>query len=327
MTQTNGRPAGVDARPIEERDVDAWAELRAAAEKVDQEGENWDADDLRELLAHPKINPATDTLGVWADGSMIGYAVVRWRANVIDVHRVMAEGTVHPQWRGRGIGTTLLGWMIPRATALHEEKHPDFPGSLNLGAIDSNTGAFQLFRDNGFAESRYYFTMHRTFDTPIPDVPTPDGVRVMPYDRTYDEALRQCHNEAFLDHWGSSPTDEETWRVWVTGSRAFRPDLSCLVLDGDHVVSYSLGYEYVADTEATGVRELYVGQVGTLRSHRGRGLARLTLARVMSEAVRQGYHRASLGVDTENPTGALGLYESVGFVPATRWIEYSLPLK
>jgi GNAT superfamily N-acetyltransferase len=326
MSERSQWPDGVEARPIGESDVDAWADLRAAAEKVDQEGENYDADDLREELAHPALDAATDTIGLWADGAMVAFSTVRWRANVVDVHRVMSDGTVHPEWRGRGLGTALLGWLIPRAKALHAQKHPEVRGVLTIGVISTNAAAHDLLLTNGFAESRYYFTMHRALDLPIPDLPTPDGLRSVPFDPAHDDAVRLLHNEAFRDHWGSSPTDEQTWQVWVTGSRAFRSDLSRVVFDGADPVSYTLGYEYLADTEATGVREVYIGQVGTLRSHRGRGLARLTLAQVMSAAHEQGYQRASLGVDTANPTGALGLYESLDFFAANKSIAYELPL-
>lgn len=149
---------------------------------------------------------------------------------------------------------------------------------------------------------------------------------MVPFDPSYDEPLRLAHNEVFMDHWGSSPKDEETWKVWFTGSRAFRGDVSRLVLDGDQIVAYAIGYEYVADTEATGIREIYVGQVGTRRSHRGQGLARVALAALMAEAKRTGYQRASLGVDADNPTGALGLYERLGYTQVSKNITYRRPL-
>jgi ribosomal protein S18 acetylase RimI-like enzyme len=152
------------------------------------------------------------------------------------------------------------------------------------------------------------------------------GTRLVPFDLSMDEALRLTHNEVFLDHWGSTPKDEESWKTWFTGARAFRAGSSYLVLDGETIAAYVLGYEWEADTAATGVRELYIGQVGTRRSHRGRGLARAGLAKVLTEATSAGYQRASLGVDADNPTGALGLYESLGFVVNKKWVTYRLPL-
>lgn len=319
-------PAGLEARPIALGDAAAWAVLRAAMEEVDHEGENYDVDDLIEELNDPKLDVEEDTIGLWAGGAMVGYAVVRWRVHVVDVHQLRTEATVHPDWRDRGVGSALLAWQIRRASELHEAKHPEADGEVGAFVISTNTGAGDLLVSHGFLESRYFFTMHRPFDVPLPDVAPPDGLRVVAFDASYNHALRLAHNEAFLDHWGSSPQDEETWNVGVVGSRGFRGGVSRMVLAGDKIVSYALGYEHLADTEATGVREIYIGQVGTFRSHRGRGLARVALAALMTEARQTGFQRAALTVDSANETGALGLYERLGFTQVAKSIAFRRPL-
>ncbi len=321
-----GWPAGIDARPIGKADTQAWAELLAAKEKVEQAGENYDAEDLQEELEDPGLDLGLDTIGLWADGVMVGYGKVQAPDSVVDVHRVRSEGTVHPEWRGRGLGAALLDWIERRAAVLHQERRPGTAGEINTMALATNTAADELFTSRGFEACRYFFHMHRPFDTAIPGVAAPEGLRVIAFDPSYDEALRLVHNEVFLDHWGSSPHDPDSWKTWFTGSRAFRPNLSFLVLDGEEIVSYSLGYEWVADTAVTGIREVYVGQVGTRRTHRGRGLAAVTLAKVMAEAAAGGFQRASLGVDAENPTGALGLYEGLGFTTGSKTVSYRRPL-
>ncbi|WP_237706697.1 GNAT family N-acetyltransferase [Kribbella flavida] len=323
---TEGWPAGLVARPIDRADADAWAELLAAKEKVDAEGENYDADDLLEELADPKLDAARDTVALWSGEQMVGYGVARTPDVVVDVHRVRTEGAVHPQWRGRGIGAALVDWLGRRAAELHAERQPGAVGEINTGAISTNTGAEQLLSGAGYEKCRYFFHMLRPFATPIVEPATPEGLRLVAYTPEYDEPLRLAHNEVFLDHWGSSPKSPESWKTWFTGSRAFRPALSYLVLDEDEIVAYALGYEWVADTEATGIREVYVGQVGTRRTHRGRGLAGVALARVMTEAATTGFQRASLGVDAENPTGALGLYERLGFATEHTFVTYRKPL-
>ncbi|HET6986746.1 MAG TPA: acetyltransferase, partial [Kribbella sp.] len=58
-----------------------------------------------------------------------------------------------------------------------------------------------------------------------------------------------------------------------------------------------------------------------------RGLARAALAKVLADGVQAGYQRAGLGVDADNPTGALGLYEGLGFTVHSKWISYRLPLR
>ena len=77
--------------------------------------------------------------------------------------------------------------------------------------------------------------MKRSLDQAVPEVPLADGLRLVPFDMSMDETLRVTHNEVFLDHWGSTPKDEESWKIEVTGARAFRGGSSYLVLDGETI--------------------------------------------------------------------------------------------
>jgi ribosomal protein S18 acetylase RimI-like enzyme len=77
----------------------------------------------------------------------------------------------------------------------------------------------------------------------------------------------------------------------------------------------------------TGVREAWVGQVGTRPAWRRRGLASLLLATALAGYRRAGYQRAGLGVDTENASGALGLYERLGFVVDHRSVTWQKPVE
>ena len=96
-----------------------------------------------------------------------------------------------------------------------------------------------------------------------------------------------------------------------TGQRGFRPDLSVLALADGAVVGYVLAYVFEADTAATGVRATDFGQIGVLPAARGRGLAKATIAAALKAAAEGGCRRATLQVDSENVTGALGLYEGL----------------
>ena len=112
-------PEGIEARSIEAGDADAWAKLLAAKEKIDQEGENYGPQDLIDQLNDPHLDAALDTIGLWAEGRMVAYGKAHAAESVIDVDRVRTEGTVHPHWRRRGVGTALMHWLIERAAALH----------------------------------------------------------------------------------------------------------------------------------------------------------------------------------------------------------------
>ena len=139
-------PEGIEARSIDTGDADAWAELLAAKEKIDQEGENYGPQDLLDQLNDPHVDAALDTIGLWAAGRMVAYGKAHAAESVIDVDRVRTEGTVHPQWRRRGVGTALMHWLIGRAGELHAVKHPDAPGEVGNSAISTNIGADRLRR-------------------------------------------------------------------------------------------------------------------------------------------------------------------------------------
>ncbi len=71
-----------------------------------------------------------------------------------------------------------------------------------------------------------------------------------------------------------------------------------------------------------------MGRVGVgAPAWRRRGLAKALLARSLVAAREAGFTSAGLGVDAENPTGALGLYESLGFAPERTGIAYRKPLE
>jgi ribosomal protein S18 acetylase RimI-like enzyme len=139
--------------------------------------------------------------------------------------------------------------------------------------------------------------------------------------------MRASHNTAFVDHPEFTPWTDVMWKQWVTGSRNFRPELSFVVVEAgrpERVVAYLQSNEYDAYFEATGRREAYVAKVGTLREFRGRGLAAALLRHALAAYQQAGFDEASLDVDSENPTGALGIYQRAGFEVETRWTNYAL---
>lgn len=322
-------PLGLEARPIEKRDAEAWADLLAAAERVDSADEHYDADDLIEELDDPHLRADIDAVGLWSDEQMIGFGSVSSQPGQSEVGIVRGQGTVHPGWRRRGIGRALLDWLDQRAAALHTLRNPDLPGELHIGALSTNAGLRALLDAAGFEVCRYFSSMKRSIGSSesLPRVDPPAGLRLIRFEAAYDEATRVADNEAFLDHWGFTPCDRETWEVRVTGSRAFRPAMSHLLLDGDDVASYVLAFEFDADTAITGERDLYVDSVGTRRAYRGKGAAKALLAKTLEAAAQAGFQSASLGVDADSPTGAVGLYRNLGFQVEHQWIRHRRRLR
>jgi mycothiol synthase len=315
-------PDGLTARPLTPDDVHRVADLLAAAEPVDGTGENLDADDLTEWWVNDLVDLPRDGLAVCtADGDVVAWATAVASRGVRDGFRIWLEGRVHPDHRGRGIGRVLVDWQLQRGAELHRRDHPEAPAILVASTYPAMTSLESLLRRAAFTPERYYSDMDRPL-TGLPEVPRVPGIELVPFTWDRDEEVRQAHNTAFADHFGSDERDEVAWRAWFTGQKAFRPDLSVLALADGAVVGYVLAYVFDADTQATGTVQTHLGQIGVLRPARGRGVASAAIAAALRVAAENGCRTAGLQVDTENPTGAPSVYRRLGFEPVrtrTAW--------
>jgi mycothiol synthase len=311
-------------RPLRRGDVPAWTRLLAAAEEVDQSGEHYSEADLDEELGAPGLDLDADSLAVLDGRQLVGSIVLHQRRGAAGAGDIVnCDGVVHPGRRGQGIGGRLLEFGRGRAAQLGAELH--------LRVMDTNAGAIGLASSLGMTPVRWWSEMRRDLALPVAAVPPPDGVELRPlgpgYDAgRWDEPLRAARNLTFAQHWGSSPEGPEAWRQMRTGSSAFCAELSLAATAADEIAAYLLAYEYSAVGERTGSRELHVGTVGTLPAWRGRGLAGAMLSDVLARAAAAGFASSSLTADTQNATGAVGVYERVGYTVAHRAITYALPL-
>ncbi|WP_116214973.1 GNAT family N-acetyltransferase [Streptomyces olivoreticuli] len=315
-------------KPLSTTDARDLAALRDEVERADRTGRHEDEADVLHELADPKLDLAHNTAGLWRGSRLVAYAMVYEPEQVRDIARFGTAAAVHPDWRRQGIGARLVDWMRDRADAIRAERHPGVPGELLVDGSTTNAGLAALALHAGFEPRRYWFSMTHDLRTDrLPAVKVPDGLRLAPFEAALDEATRSAHNDAFRDHWNHTETDRADWETWFTGDRSFRAALSALLLDTDgRVAAYLLADEYVADGTATGHRSCTIGHLGTRPAHRGRGAARALLAHTLTEAGHQGYDKAELVVDAANPTGALGLYERMGFVTEREFVTYARPL-
>jgi len=312
-------------RGLSTPDIPVWNRLLADVEREDRTGEHYNEDDLAEELVNPDIDPAKDIVGGFVGEELVAYFYVVPRSAAEGVHRVIVDGAVHPAHRGRGIGTRMVQAMYARSLEAHRERHPRLGLQVTLRGLSDNKAQESLVAGIGLLPDRWSFVMRADLsDVPAPPS-VPGGLDLRTYDGSWSAAMHEAHNAAFVDHPHFTPWSDTMWKQWVTESRNFRPDMSLVMLDPaveGKVVAYLQTNEYDAYEAMTGRREAFVAKVGTRREYRGRGLASCLLGHALARYRQDGYDEASLDVDSENPTGALGIYQRAGFTVESRWSDY-----
>ena len=307
-------------------DAPAVTALLAAAEVVDRTEEHYNLDDVLEELGNPMIDPAEDWLVVEHGGELVAHSRLQPRAPADGTVSVGIDGTVRPDHRRRGIGSVLVPRMVTRALEYVEERGEGLRPVVTGHAPSQNLDLARIFERLGLRPERWSFVMLADPREHVGDpARLPEGYILHTWEGLADEEIREAHNRAFVGHYGFTPWDAQMWQQWVSGSRAFRPGLSLVARDSTGAVAaYLQTSEYDAVAEVTGVKEAYVAKVGTLEEHRRRGLAGVLLRIALHRYREAGFDRAALDVDSENETGALGVYEGAGFRTDLRWTSYRL---
>lgn len=265
--------------------------------------------------------------GVFADGRLgaWGGCLPREPSGSGQVFVIWAEAD--PELAGRGwrslMGRRALSWARQR----HARDAPDRELTAVHRVASDFAQGIRVAGQLGFVAERYRFNMVAELSPDAPAPQVPEDYELVVFDPGDAELLRAAHNSAFQDHPNHTPMEPEVWHGYLIAARHARSEL-CWWLrsraDGG-VASYLFSQEYAVPISGrAGVKEAYIPYLGTLPDHRGRGLATALLRHALHEYRRAGFDTASLEVDAENPTGALGIYERAGFRSTQRFDEFFL---
>ena len=301
-------------RPYVKSDAEAIADLMNTIDGKHGAEAGWTAGELRSFFKAWLRDPETDSrLVVTPAGALAAVGVVSPPPD--GGERADMFGGVRPEYQGRGIGRELLAWQYDRVKNLHAVIAPDAAWHVETGASVGDQAAIRLFERLGFGPVRYFFEMVAPLSGSPIEAALPDGLTAVPYAPELAKPLYEVHMEAFSDHWGFQRRPFEKWVIGTVESEEFRPDLTRIAFDGDQIAGYVLAYNNVEGRE-------YIGQVGTRRPWRKRGLASALISASLNAAVADGKSSASLGVDADSPTGAVGVYERLGFEVKHQFVSY-----
>lgn len=267
--------------------------------------------------------PTDDIVLVEGEGGLIAFAMVE-RIVRDDVPNYDLWGTVRPDRRHRGIGGVLFRHNLQRVSERVALEDPDRHVLLRAHAVDEEIGHRTLLEGRGFTPVRHFFFMRRPSLDDLPEVPLPDGLVIRPVRPADHRTIWDAEDEAFRDHWGAHPGTEHDFEVTFAQSE-LDTDLWAVAWDGDSVAGVVQAWIWPEENAAVGARRGWLEKISVRRPWRQRGLGRALTAAGLANLRDAGMTEAMLVVDSQNPTGALGLYESLGFEVQRKSVAYQRP--
>lgn len=286
------------------------------------------SDELIESYSHPQnFDPKNDILLVEVDRDLIGVGSVTWSDRRSGLRIYTHQAHLLPHWRGMGIRHFMLRKNEARLREIAESEESSKKRVVEIWTNLETNHWKSVLESSGYNPSWYVFEMVRSLDEDIPNLPLPEGVEVRPVDIGNYRVVWNAAKEALRDERDYS---DERWSDvsydLFTKSRKFTPELFQIAWAGDEVVG---GVHNFIDEEENAALDRAWGHTEIIfvrRPWRKRGIARAMIAKSLMLLKERGLEFATLDVDAENPSGALRLYESVGYRCDKRFVFYRKPM-
>ena len=287
------------------RDVQVLLDLVLEAERAAIGETDSTTDDVEEMFAGPTTDHDACVI-VEDDGTAVAFAWIEFDPTTAES---WIDAYVLPD-RGE-----LLDGLLRYAVAVATEHRSQVPDttvwSLRSGSFASDAQLAAALERAGFERVRRFWRMRIDLTGAVTVAqPLPAGVEIV--DARADPLRRtayQVQTTSFHDHWNHTTRPYAEWFGFFDQPYLDPGGWWLLTVDGVPAAVCIL------DDSRRDIDEGYVRSLGVLREFRGRGLARLLLEHAFAYYRRRGMVGVQLGVDSESPTGANHLYESVGMTP------------
>ena len=272
---------------------------------------------------------ARDLVLVEVHGTIVGYGRTLWRdegvaPGELRVHEVFCF--LRPEWRRKGIGRAMHAALAARAAEVSAELPAVEQTEIEVWGAVGDGGIEALARSFGFQPIRYGYQMLRPNLDDQPDAPLPEGLEIRDVREEDLRAIWEAADEAFRDGNAYQPGTEDDYQVFLADPLQQDRSIWRVAWDGDQVAGQVRGFINADANAALGTRRGWVENISVRRPYRHRGLARALMNETIRILRERGMTEGALGVDATNPTGALRVYESMGFAPISESRTYRKPL-
>jgi ribosomal protein S18 acetylase RimI-like enzyme len=271
----------------------------------------------------PTTDLRTDIAIVELEGRIVGYGRTGWKdepggTRIYEIVPFLDTAVADEAYE------LLVAALEERVRAVAAD-HPPGARLLETFGGDKAVSREGILKRLGYEPVRHFYSMLRPTLDDLPDAPLPPGLEIRDVTPEHLETIWAADIEAFRDSWGfTEPTDQDR-EVFMHDPVMSDTTLWRVAWDGDEVAGQVRSYINAEENERFGRLRGYTEHISVRRPWRRRGLARALIVASFELLRARGMTEAALGVDTENESGALRVYEGVGFRPVNRSTTYRKP--
>ena len=275
-------------------------------------------EDVRSILEPPAAAASIEHLVRDADG-----AVVQWWVVLRDPGDPITHAWIstHPSYRTpmRTRSRELAGQRCSTGSGPTRPEGVDDDIQVHSGCPAGSAPNPRHLAEAGFTRQRTFWEMLGPVTDDARTAPQVPGLVI---EASRDVAtIHGVLNEAFVGHYGFTPTSLEDWLAVEETLAGFDPNLRYLAtIDGEPAAAMLLSRR--VETEGA----MYVGALATLEQFRRRGIATALLAHGFEVAAREGLGQLALHVDSENAHAAPSVYRHAGLEVRTAFWAYARTL-
>jgi mycothiol synthase len=246
-----------------------------------------------------------------------------WISYQEEAYEVQAflDGRVHPNYRGRGIGDSLLSWLEEQAQANLNTIAKGRKLVLRIMFYDRKKDATSLYENHSFWFQYAEDELEYDLKNKLPDYLLPAGMRFQTWSPENAFNFYQAYLKSFSSR-TKTLMDENAWVNHFANPKddEFQPELSVLVERENRPIAFAVCHiDLTLDDKQPHVA--WITQMGVHSDWRQQGIGAAILSEILHRLTTAGIRTAKISVNVNNPS-ARSLYDKVGFTLKKRFTLY-----
>lgn len=271
------------------------------------------AKEMADTITLNHCDPTKDILIVEHNGAIVGYSQICWWTENDETWLYLHVGYLVPQYRGKGIGTSMLEWCEKRIREIAQQHQKQSKAMYGANASSTEMDKILLLTGHGYKPVFTQVELAFTDFSLLNEQNLKERFEIRQVRPDQLRAIWETVNEVYADRATVTAPTEDDYKEFINDPNN---DLSLWQVAWIDKEIAALVLVQIKDNLAE------ITEVATRAKYRRQGLAQTLLNQSLRDLQARGIQEVRLHTDGGNISGARSLYEKIGFKYLKDYIRY-----